>query len=174
MPMQTGEDEKGLRKIMDITRAVSIIILCLHFYYFWNTVFVGWGLRSRITDRLLSQIGKTGLFNTFNISKGISLLTLIISLFGTKGRNDDKMNYKISLIYLTLGVILYYTSWYVVLLEGKAINLFFLYITWTLIGYLVFILGGSYLSRIIKVRLDNDDIFNKENQTFPQDRKSVV
>ena len=171
MAMQTGEDERGLRKIMDMTRAISIVILCLHFYYFWNVVFVEWGLHSKITDRLLSQIGKTGLFNTFNISKGLSLITLSISLFGTKGRNDDKKNYKTSLIYLALGVILYYTSWYVVRFDGNSICLFFIYITWTLTGYLIFIVGGSYLSRIIKVRLDNDDIFNKENQTFPQDEK---
>ena len=156
---------------MDMTRAISILILCLHFYYFWNAAFVEWGLRSKVTDRLLFQIGKTGLFNTFNISKGISLAALIISLFGTKGRNDDKKNYKTSVIYLVLGVILYYTSWYVVCFNGMARNLFFVYIVWTLTGYLLFIVGGSYLSRIITIRLNNDDIFNKENQTFPQDEK---
>lgn len=169
--MQTGEDEKGLRKIMDMTRAVSILILVLHCYYFWNSPFVQWGLHSKITDRLLLQIEKTGLFHTFNLSKSISLLALIISLFGTKGRNEEKLNYKIAFAYLTFGSTIYYTSYYVVLLEGKKANLALIYITWTLTGYLLFIVGGAYLSRIIKVKLNEDDIFNKVNQTFPQDEE---
>ncbi|MGI8584361.1 MAG: YWFCY domain-containing protein [Chitinophagaceae bacterium] len=31
--MQTGENEQGLRKILDLTRMISIAILFFHFYY---------------------------------------------------------------------------------------------------------------------------------------------
>jgi hypothetical protein len=171
MAMQTGEDEKGLRKIMDMTRAVSILILVLHCYYYWNSAFVEWGLHSKITERLLLQIGKTGIFHSFDISKGIALVTLIISLFGTKGRNEEKLNYKTAITYLALGAIIYYTSYYVVGLRGKSATKALIYMVWTLTGYLFVILGGAYLSRIIKIKLNDDDIFNKENQTFPQDEE---
>jgi energy-coupling factor transporter transmembrane protein EcfT len=171
MAMQTGEDEKGLRKIMDMTRAVSILILVLHCYYFWNSAFVIWGLHFKVTDRLLSQIEKTGLFSSFNTSKSIALVLLIISLFGTKGRNDEKQNYKTAFAFLALGAIIYYSSYFVVHNVGKSTNLVFIYLIWTLTGYLLFIIGGAYLSRIIKDGFNDGDIFNKENQTFPQDEE---
>jgi YWFCY protein/Type IV secretory system Conjugative DNA transfer len=171
MAMQTGEDEKGLRKIMDMTRAVSILILVLHCYYFWNSAFVALGIHFKITDMLISQIGKTGLFRSFNTSKNIALLLLVISLFGTKGRNDEKLSYKTAFAFLALGAVIYYTSYFVAHFEGKSTSLVFIYLTWTLAGYLLFIIGGAYLSRIIKVELSEDDIFNKENQTFPQDEE---
>jgi len=31
--------------------------------------------------------------------------------------------------------------------------------------------GGNLLSRVIKKKLNNKDIFNKENQTFPQEER---
>ncbi len=37
--MQTGENEQALRKILDMTRLISIAILVLHFYYYCYTAF---------------------------------------------------------------------------------------------------------------------------------------
>jgi hypothetical protein len=33
--------------------------------------------------------------------------------------------------------------------------------------------GGTLLSRIIKSRLNNTDIFNRENETFPQEERKI-
>lgn len=33
MAMQTGENEQGLRKIMDMTRMIAIAVLAIHCYY---------------------------------------------------------------------------------------------------------------------------------------------
>jgi YWFCY protein len=38
--MQTGEDEKSLRKIMDMTRMMGIVVLLLHNYYYCYAAFV--------------------------------------------------------------------------------------------------------------------------------------
>ncbi len=88
--MQTGENEQGLRKIVDLTRIISMAVLLIHFYYYCYGAFNEWQLRSAITDRLLQNIFNTGLFNSFNTSKLIALLFLIISLVGAKGKKDDK------------------------------------------------------------------------------------
>ena len=42
--MQTGENEQGLRKILDMTRLISIVILVLHFYYYCYAAFEHWHL----------------------------------------------------------------------------------------------------------------------------------
>ena len=88
--MQTGENEQGLRKILDLTRKISMAVLLIHFYYYCYGAFSEWQLRSTITDRLLQNIFNTGLFNSYNTSKLIALLFLIISLIGAKGKKDEK------------------------------------------------------------------------------------
>ena len=65
----TGENEQGLRKILDLTRFASIFILLLHFYYFCYVAFEQWEIKSTITDRLMKNISQTGLFSGLLTSK---------------------------------------------------------------------------------------------------------
>jgi len=44
MSINTGENEQGLRKIIDMTRMISIIVLLLHFYYYCYNAFAEWQL----------------------------------------------------------------------------------------------------------------------------------
>ncbi len=53
--MQTGENEQGLRKILDMTRLMSIAVLILHFYYYCYGAFEQWKLTTTISDRILLQ-----------------------------------------------------------------------------------------------------------------------
>jgi hypothetical protein len=41
----------------------------------------------------------------------------------------------------------------------------------TAAGYILLLKGGTLLSRIIKIKLNNKDIFNKANETFPQEER---
>lgn len=59
----TGENEQGMRKIIDLTRMISIIILILHFYYNCYVTFREWKFTTAITDRILQNIAHSGLFN---------------------------------------------------------------------------------------------------------------
>lgn len=54
--MNTGEDQQALRKIMDMTRLISIIILAIHFYISLYQVFAVWHYTAPLTDRI-SAIG---------------------------------------------------------------------------------------------------------------------
>lgn len=108
--MQTGENEQALRKILDMTRLISLIILVLHFYYFCYRAFEQWELTTRLPDRLISNIYKIGLFNSFSKSKIISMDFLFISLIGAKGRKEQELNHKISFTYLISGVVIYFFS----------------------------------------------------------------
>ncbi|WP_421943624.1 YWFCY domain-containing protein [Pedobacter sp.] len=46
--MNTGEDAQGLRKIVDFTRFISVVILGIHFYSYCYEVFDSWGLTAEI------------------------------------------------------------------------------------------------------------------------------
>ena len=42
--MNTGENEQGLQKVLDMTRLISIVMLVLHFYYYCYSAFDEWHL----------------------------------------------------------------------------------------------------------------------------------
>jgi hypothetical protein len=169
--MQTGENEQALRKILDMTRLISIIILALHFYYYCYAAFHDWHFTSVFTDRLLGNISHTGLFSGFHKSKLIALGFLFISLMGAKGRRDDKLGYKAAFAYIITGFLMYFFSYLSLLMEIQATYVASIYMGLTCAGFLLILTGGTFLSRIIKSKFNNKDIFNKENETFPQEER---
>ncbi len=169
--MQTGENEQGLRKILDMTRLISIAILALHFYYYCFRVFETWGLSMDLTTRLMGNIMRTGLFDHFITSKLIALGFLCISLFGAKGKRDEKLNFKTAFAYIITGLVLYFVSYLSLFLKVDKQTIAITYIGSTVTGYLLILTGGTFLSRIIRMRFNNKDIFNKENESFPQEER---
>ncbi|WEK21316.1 MAG: conjugal transfer protein MobC [Candidatus Pedobacter colombiensis] len=170
MALQTGENEQALRKIMDFTRLISVVVLLLHCYYFCYAAFKLWGLSMPFTDTILGNIYKTGLFSTFHKSKLIALGMLVISLIGAKGKKDEKLNYKTAFAYIITGLLVYFSSWLALQAPLSVGVKAALYISITAVGFLVCMTGGTLLSRIIKDAL-KDDIFNSENETFPQEER---
>jgi hypothetical protein len=171
MAMQTGENEQALRKILDMTRLISIVILLIHFYYYCYTAFQQWGFVSGFSDTILGNIYRTGLFSTFNKSKLFTFGFLLISLLGAKGRKEEKLNYKTAFAYIVAGVLIYFLSCLLLFVKTDSATVAIGYISSTTIGFLLVLSGGTLLSRIIKNRLNSKDIFNKENETFPQEER---
>ncbi|HCY41376.1 MAG TPA: conjugal transfer protein TraG [Prolixibacteraceae bacterium] len=169
--MQTGENEQAMRKILDMTRLISIIILVIHFYYYCYAAFQEWGLSSTLSDRLLGNIYRTGLFGNFHKSKLIALGFLFISLIGARGRKNEKLDHNTAFAYITTGLLIYFTSYLALLVKIKTTEVAMVYIGITSIGFLLCLSGGTLLSRIISNKLNNKDIFNKENETFPQEER---
>lgn len=168
--MQTGEDLQGLRKIIDFTRLISLFILSVHFYFTCYQAFHSWGWTATITDRILVNIAKTGLFNTVLKPKLFAMLFLCVSLIGAKGKKEEKIRKKDIAIYFLAGSFFYFASQrcFYVLLSANLIAI--LYMAVTVFGYLLILTGGVLLSRLIKLNL-NQDIFNKDNETFPQEER---
>ena len=169
--MQTGENEHSLRKILDMTRLISIAILVLHFYYYCYAFFDQQHLTSTLSDRLMSNIRNTGLFNNFHTSKLLALAFLTISLMGARGKKNEKLNYKTAFTYIIIGLLFYFISYLSLLPKIDLISAAILYMTITAIGFMLVLSGGTLLSRVIQQKLNSKDIFNKENETFPQEER---
>jgi len=170
--MQTGEDIQGLRKVIDLTRLISVFILAIHMYICCYKLFEQCGWTAAITNRIVSNIAKTGLFSNFCKPKIGALLLLIISLLGVKARKDEKTKRKTIIIFLVFGNIIYFSA-ILIFYTNLAINyVAIIYITTTTIGYLLILTGGTRLSRILKEKLQHD-IFNTENETFPQEERKL-
>lgn len=171
MAMQTGENEQALRKILDMTRLISIVILVIHFYYYCYAAFEHWQFVSEFSDKILRNIQRTGIFRSFHKSKFFVLLFLYISLIGAKGRKDEKLSYKTAFAYSITGLLVYFISYLALFLPVVVTYKVVAYIILTSIGFLLVLSGGTLMSRIIKNRLNQKDIFNKENETFPQEER---
>ena len=167
---QTGENDQAMRKILDMTRLISIAVLVIHFYKECYGAFVLWHWVAPISDRILGNIIRTGLFSSFNKSKLIALGFLCIALIGVKGKKDEKQHYKTAVLYLLTGLFFFFVSQLVLLVKMRVDWLAILYMGITGLGYLLFLSGGTMASRIIRDKLTND-IFNSENETFPQEER---
>lgn len=161
--MQTGENEQALRKIIDFTRLISIAILMIHFYLSCYGLFHQLHLTHRIIDHVMLPISKMSIFNTLPTAKLSALVLLIVSLIGSKGKRDEKIRVKAIITYCLTGLLIYFFSSYL-------LSIPWIYIGATSFGYLLFMTGGSLLFRMLKLKL-GDDIFNKDNETFPQEER---
>ena len=54
--MQTGENEQALRKIIDFTRFLGIVVLIFHFYFSCYGAFKELHLTYAIVDRILVNV----------------------------------------------------------------------------------------------------------------------
>lgn len=169
----TGENEQGLRKIIDLTRFASIIVLILHFYYFCYRAFEGWEIQSTITDRLLTNISQTGLFANRYTSKLIAAGLLVISLMGAQGKKDEKINWRNVILYLMSGLALFFGSGIILKLNLSIVHIAILYMTATGTGFLLLLAGGNLLSRLVRLNMSND-VFNSLNETFPQEERLLT
>ncbi|KRT15914.1 conjugal transfer protein TraG [Pedobacter ginsenosidimutans] len=168
--MNTGEDTQGLRKILDFTRLISLFILAIHFYITCYRAFEFWGWTATLTDRIVVNIAKTGLFTGMLKPKLAALLFLCISLLGVKGKKDEKIQRNSIVAYLVCGLLIYLVSVLVLYLPCPLTAIAALYIALSASGYLLVLTGGTWLSRLIKNNLSTD-VFNSENETFPQEER---
>ncbi|MGC4102367.1 conjugal transfer protein MobC [Ferruginibacter sp.] len=169
----TGENEQGLRKIIDLTRLAGIFILLLNFYYYCYRAFEIWGITSLITDRLLSNIVKTGLFNSQINSRVLAVGLLGISLIGAQGKKEEKVQKKAIFFYICTGLILLVITPAFLRLDYTIQTVAIVYMSSSSLAFLLLLTGGNLLSRLIRVNLSKD-VFNELNETFPQEERLLV
>jgi hypothetical protein len=170
MASKTNENEIGLKKIMDMTRLISVAILLLHYYDSCYVFFQEKGWTHAIGNKILSNIHHTGLFSSFHKAKFIAVGFLALSLLGVKAKKGEQFNYRLALSYVLVGVVLYFISGLLFLLQTTSNIITISYISLTSLGFIFFLTGGTLIFRIIKNKLSGD-VFNTLNETFPQEER---
>jgi hypothetical protein len=170
MATGTGGSENGLKKIIDFTRLGGLFILLLHFYFECYGAFHQWSLTSELSDRLLENISRTGLFRSIYFTKAMSLALLLISLIGAKGKKTETIQKSSVITHLVLGCFLYWCSPILLKISGGSETIAVLYMALTGTGFLLILTGGTRLSRLIQLQMGKD-IFNELNETFPQEER---
>ena len=169
--MQTGENAQALRKIIDFSRLISIVILLIHLYSTNIELFRQLNWSSRITDQLVYNVLQTDLFRTPIKVKLFSLLFLLISLVGAKGKKDEKVTYASGLGWTGMGLVLYFIH-EILIIFNAASKPTLIFDALTITGYIGIIHGGTLLSRVLQLHL-RKDIFNTDNESFPQEERFI-
>ena len=171
MALQTGENEQALRKIVDLTRLIAIALLLLHFYSVGYAMFTDMGWHHPFFDHLLLTLYRTGLFRSLQTSKMLALGFLLISLVGGKGKKEEKITLKRPIFYMAIGLSLYFSGDFVNYIPASYEFHLCGYIIISSLGFLIFLMGGTWISRVITAKIGQSDIFNQENETFPQNEE---
>ena len=171
MALQTGENEQALRKIVDLTRLIAISLLLLHFYSVGYAFFRDLGWQHSFSDRILLILYRTGLLRGLLTAKTLALGLLTISLIGAKGKKEEKITFKKPIFYMVIGLSLYFSADIVFHIPASYEFHLCGYIILSSLGFLIFLMGGTWFSRVITAKMGQSDIFNQENETFPQNEE---
>ena len=169
--MVQEDDLRALGKIMDFLRAVSIILAIMNVYWYCYEAMRMWGVTIGVVDRILINFNRTGgLFHSILYTKLFSLLLLALSCLGTKGVKAEKMSWSKIWTVLAVGFCLFFLNWWILLLPISHLGNATLYIFTMTAGYICLLMGGLWMSRLLKHNL-MEDVFNNENESFMQETK---
>lgn len=169
--MAQEDDLRALGKIMDFLRAVSIILAIMNVYWYCYEAMHIWGVTIGVVDRILINFNRTGgLFHSILYTKLFSLLLLALSCLGTKGVKAEKMSWNRIFTVLAVGFFLFFLNWWILLLPISYLGNATLYIFTMTAGYICLLMGGLWMSRLLKHNL-MEDVFNNENESFMQETK---
>lgn len=172
--MQQEDDLRALAKIMDFMRAMSILFVVMNIYWFCYQTIHQAGVNIVVVDKILMNLNQTTrLFNSTIWTKIFALLLLALSCLGTKGVKEEKVTWTKINIFLVFGFISFFLNWWILYLPLPVETNTLLYIFSLTVGYIFLLMGGLYMSRLLKNNL-MEDVFNHENESFMQETRLMT
>ena len=169
--MQQEDDLRGLAKVMEFMRAISIVFIVIHVYWFCYSAFVDMGINIGVVDRILLNFQRTaGLFSNLLVTKVFAFIFLGLSCLGTKGVKNQKMTWRKIYAAFLGGIVLFFMNWWMLDLPfSTTVNATVYTLTLTA-GYILLLMSGIWISRMLKHNL-MEDVFNTANESFMQETR---
>jgi len=169
--MQQEDDLRGLAKVMDFMRALSILFVVINIYWYCYGQMVVWGINVGVIDKILLNFDRTaGLFHNILWTKLFAVVFLALSCLGTKGVKEEKITWNKIIVSLSVGFVLFFFNWWLLSSPLPMEANTGLYILTMAVGYICLLMGGVWMSRLLKNRL-MEDPFNIENESFMQETR---
>ena len=169
--MAQEDDLRALGKVMDFMRGISVIFLLINCYWFCYEAFQQWHFTLGIINKILMNFQRTtGLFSSILWTKLFCVVFLALSCLGTKGVKEEKITWPKIWTVLFSGFVFFFLNWWLLSLPIGKIGAASLYIFTLSVGYICLLMGGVWMSRLLKNNL-MDDVFNTENESFMQETR---
>lgn len=160
-----GESRELLR-LHEGFRFFSYLLLLVSLYLIQVEFFKSYNLYIPELGGLIMKLQKLSLLVHPIYSKALCMGFLMITCIGTKAKKDRKLKVSRLLIQLSLGLIMYWGSHF--LLKHQA-GLYLLFSFW---GFVILNISFDNLSKLINVNLMKDR-FNRENESFKQEEERM-
>ena len=169
--MAQEDDLRALGKVMDFMRGISVIFLLTNCYWSCYEAFQQWHFTLGIINKILINFQRTaGLFSSILWTKLFCVVFLALSCLGTKGVKEEKITWPKIWTVLFSGFVFFFLNWWVLALPIGKVGAASLYIFTLSVGYICLLMGGVWMSRLLKNNL-MDDVFNTENESFMQETR---
>lgn len=169
--MGNEDDLRGLAKVMEFMRAISILFVVINIYWFCYQAIKDWGINIGVVDKILMNFQNTaGLFSSILWTKIFAVVFVALSCLGTKGVKEEKITWAKIYTFLTFGFIFFFLNWWLLYLPLPLVFNTALYILTMTIGYILLLVAGLWMSRLLKNNM-MDDVFNLENESFMQETR---
>ena len=169
--MAQEDDLRALGKVMDFMRGISVIFLLINCYWFCYEAFQQWHFTLGIINKILMNFQRTtGLFSSILWTKLFCVVFLALSCLGTKGVKEEKITWPMIWTVLFSGFVFFFLNWWLLALPIGKVGAASLYIFTLSVGYICLLMGGVWMSRLLKNNL-MDDVFNTENESFMQETR---
>ena len=168
---QQEDDLRALAKIMDFLRAVSIILVVAHLYWYCYEAIKLWEMNIGVVDRILMNFHRTaGLFGNMLYTKLFALVLMGLSCLGTKGVKEEHITWAKIWAFMGVGFVFFFLNWWILALPLPIEANVALYTFTITVGYVCLLMAGLYMSRLLKNNL-MEDVFNQENESFMQETR---
>ena len=152
-------------------RGISVIFLLINCYWFCYEAFQQWHFTLGIINKILINFQRTtGLFSSILWTKLFCVVFLALSCLGTKGVKEETITWPKIWTVLFSGFVFFFLNWWLLALPIGKIGAASLYIFTLSLGYICLLMGGVWMSRLLKNNL-MDDVFNTENESFMQETR---
>jgi len=171
--MSQEDDLRGLAKVMDFMRALSILFVVIHIYWYCYGQILAWNVDIGVIDGILLGFDRTaGLFGSILYTKLFAVLFLGLSCLGTKGVKEEEITWRRIIAALAAGFVLFFFNWWLLDLPLPLSAVTGFYILTLSAGYICLLMGGVWMSRLLKNDM-MDDVFNNENESFMQETRLI-
>ena len=169
--MAQEDDLRALGKVLDFMRGISVIFLLINCYWFCYEAFQSWHFTLGIINKILMNFQRsTGLFSSILWTKLFCVVFLALSCLGTKGVKEEKITWSKIWMVLFFGFVFFFLNWWLLALPIGKVGAASFYIFTLSVGYICLLMGGVWMSRLLKNNL-MDDVFNTENESFMQETR---
>lgn len=153
---------------MEFMRAISILFLVIHVYWYCYQTFSDMGVSIGVVDRILLNFQRTaGLFKSLLLTKVFAIIFLALSCLGTKGVKNQKMTWNKIHAFFLGGLVLFFMNWWILDLPLPHMANAGLYTATLTAGYILLLMAGVWMSRMLRNNL-MEDPFNTQNESFMQ------
>lgn len=156
---------------MEFMRAISILFVVINIYWFCYQSIREMGINIGVVDKILLNFQNTAnLFSNILWTKLFVVVFLALSCLGTKGVKEEKITWNKIYVFLFFGFIFFFLNWWILALPLPLVANTAIYIFTMTIGYILLLMAGLWMSRLLKNNL-MEDVFNLENESFMQETR---